>query len=306
MRFIRRGLLNNSYQPTVATIGAYDGIHLGHQQVLQSLCQKAKSLGFVSTVICFEPLPKEFFLKNNPPARVILFRDKYTLLKALKIDQLVCIPFDETFSQMEAKKFVKDVLVNALNIKYLIVGDDFRFGRKRLGNYELLQTMGQELGFSVEETKSFKLNGKRVSSSLIRDYLKEGDFTSVNNMLGRSYAISGRVLHGKKLGRTIGFPTINLAVKHRVALNGIYIVQVIFDKKVYYGVANIGVRPTVCGKKRLLEVYIFNFDQQIYNKHVKVIFLHYLRPELAFKTIAEMTKQIKIDAQNAQAWLKKI
>ncbi len=303
MRFIRKSMLSNRYAPTVATIGAYDGIHLGHKKILENLKAKAKALKVLSTVICFEPLPKEFFMGEKSPARLTLLRDKVSMFKALGVDQFVCIQFDTRFSQVEAESFIEDVLVKSLNVKYLVVGDDFRFGKNRIGDFNLLKKKGKELGYDVEKTDSYILCDKRVSSSLIRDIIEKHDFKLANLLLGYPYFISGRVIHGKKLGRTIGFPTINISVNHKLAISGIYAVQVGCQGNIYNGVASIGFRPTVQGKNRLLEVYIFDFQQQIYGEHVKVIFLHFIRYEEKFESVDIMLDQIKTDEKAAKTWL---
>jgi len=304
MRFIRHSMLKKSYTPTVATIGAYDGVHLGHQQVLNILKKKAKDLNVLATVICFEPLPKEFFLGENSPPRITLLRDKVKILKQLGIDQFVCIRFDADFSGIEAEDFISKILVESLNIRHLVVGDDFRFGKKRIGDFALLNKMGSKFGFSVDRTHSYKLEGRRISSSLIRQTIQHGNLAQAKLFLGRDYAISGRVQHGKKLGRTIGFPTINIALPHDVVVNGVYVVSIEINDVFYTGVASVGLRPTVCGKIRLLEVYIFKFNQQIYGEHVKVTFLNYLRSEIKFDSVMNMMEQIKLDEQDAHTWLK--
>jgi riboflavin kinase/FMN adenylyltransferase len=303
MRIIRKSMLSIQHAPTVATIGAYDGIHLGHKKILENLKSKAKSFNLISTVICFEPLPKEFFMGDKAPARLTLLRDKVGMLESLGIDQFVCIQFDKNFSCVEAESFIAEILVQSLNVKYLVVGDDFKFGKNRLGDFELLKNNGKKLGFDVEKTESYVINNERVSSSLIRSTIKKHNFELANQLLGYNYFISGRILHGKKLGRTIGYPTINIGINHKLAISGIYVVQVEHNNRVYFGVASIGTRPTVQGIDRLLEVYIFEFRQQIYGEHVKVIFLHFLRSEEKFESVELMLNQIKADEQAAIAWL---
>lgn len=286
----------------VATIGNFDGVHLGHQVVLNKIIRQSKELNLPSMVISFEPSAKEFFLKHNAPARLTSFREKFLLINSFGIDQFVCLYFNQTLSSMPAETFIKNILVGALQIKQLTVGDNFRFGKDRVGDLVLLKDYAAQLDYQVESTDSFIRNGKRVSSTLIREYLLAGKLDAAAKMLGREYSISGHVIHGDKKGRTIGFPTANIPIQRKIcAVNGVFAVTVTRqDGSKFPGVANIGHRPTVGGTRTQLEVHIFNFSYEIYGEFLEVTFCKKLRDEKKFDSFEALKKQIEQDSKSAQ------
>ncbi len=286
----------------VATIGNFDGVHLGHQVVINKITQQSKELNLPSMVIAFEPSAKEFFFGQDAPARLTNFREKFSLIDKFGIDQFICLNFNYELSSMPAETFIKKILVDTLHIKHLTVGDNFRFGKDRKGDFELLQNFAGKLDYQVEDTDSFVNDGKRVSSTLIRKFLKTGELDKAKSMLGREYFMSGRVIHGDKKGRTIGFPTANIPVKRRIcAVNGVFAVNVSMnDGSEYQGVANIGHRPTVAGTRTQLEVHIFNFSKEIYGNLLKITFCKKLRDEKKFDSFEELKKQIEQDSKSAQ------
>ena len=291
----------------VATIGNFDGVHLGHQAVIEKIIHKSKELNLPTMVVAFEPSAKEYFLKENAPARLTNFREKFRLLRELGIDQFICLKFNHSLSSMQAENFVKEVLIERLKIKFLCVGDNFRFGKNRQGDFKLLQQLTKQFHYQVEDTQSFNLDGQRVSSTLIREYLADGKLQEAKQMLGREYSMSGRVIHGDKNGRTIGFPTANIPIKRmKSAVNGVYAVQTSMQNgSNYYGVANIGHRPTIGGTRTQLEVHIFGFSQDIYGEHIEVTFRKKIRDEKKFDSFDELKNQIKLDAQSAHEFFKR-
>ena len=296
----------NSYkdnsQGCVATIGNFDGVHLGHQKVISKILEKSKSLGLPSMVITFEPTAKEFFLKQHAPSRLTNFREKFCQISELGIENFVCLQFNKTLASMPAEKFIEKILVEGLRIKNLTVGDNFRFGKDRIGDFDLLQKYAGKFNYEVNNTKSYAHKDLRVSSTLIREYLANGALTRAKEMLGRDYSISGHVVHGDKNGRTINFPTANIPIKRKKsAISGVFAVDVLMENgDQHYGVANIGHRPTVGGTRTQLEVHIFQFSQEIYGNHIKVTFRKKLRNEKKFDSFEELKKQIQLDAQSAQ------
>ena len=288
----------------VATIGNFDGVHLGHQVVINKIIQQGDVLSLPSMVIAFEPSAKEFFLGQNAPARLTSFREKFSLIDKFGIDQFVCLNFNHELASMPAETFVKKILVDTLHIKHLTVGDNFRFGKDRNGDFELLQNFSNTLDYQVENTASIVNDGKRVSSSLIREFLKTGNLNKAEKMLGRKYSMSGHVIHGDEKGRTIGFPTANIPIKRRnCAVNGVFAVNVSMENgSEYYGVANIGHRPTVGGARTQLEVHIFQFSQEIYGKFLKVTFCKKLRDEKKFASFGGLKNQIEQDSKSAQKY----
>ena len=305
MQLIRGFNKKSSNNPgVVATIGNFDGVHLGHQIIFKKLLQKSSSLGLSSTVIAFEPTAKEFFSKNNAPPRLTRFREKFSLINDLGIDQFVCLPFNAALANMPAESFVENVLVDYLNIKHLTVGDNFRFGKNRTGDYELLKNLSDKFNYAVENTDSYCVNGDRVSSSSIRKCLANGDLATAEQFLGRTYSMSGHVIHGDKKGRTIGFPTANIPIKRiKSPVSGVFAVKVIIeDGTEQYGVANIGHRPTVDGTKTQLEVHLFNFSKDIYRKHLTVYFYKKIRDEIKFESFEALKRQIHQDSDTAKKY----
>jgi len=289
----------------VLTIGNFDGVHLGHQQVLQQVSQQAKLLDLPSVVMTFEPQPMELFLKDKAPARLTRLRDKYVQLSKLDIDRLLCVNFNHHFASLDADSFIRDLLVKRLGVKFLVVGDDFCFGRERKGNFTMLKQAGQKYGFEVVSTESFCVENLRVSSTAIRESLANNDLMNTSEMLGRNYSISGRVSHGRKLGRTIGFPTANIPLKRCVSpVSGVYVVEAYgLGEHPVGGVANIGQRPTVNGVRQQLEVHLFDFHGNLYGKQLEVALLHKLRDEKKFESFDALKQQIELDADAARVWL---
>ena len=291
----------------VLTIGNFDGVHLGHQQVILALVEKAKKLDCEAAVLVFEPQPQELFSPETAPARLCRLRDKYALLKKLGIDRLICINFNKKFASLSAETFIEELLVKRLAIKHLIVGDDFHFGKNRQGDFSMLKTAGKKFDFSVTDTTSHKLAGCRVSSTAIRQLLEKDDLDGAQVMLGRPYSIIGKVFHGDKRGREMGFPTANIKLKRRVSpVSGVYVVQVNSPFGQHFGVANIGSRPTVAGVRQQLEVHIFDFDNNLYGAVIEVVMLKKLRSEQKFSSLAELIQQIAIDTEQGRTYVQNL
>lgn len=301
-----RGLHNirDKHRGCVLTIGKFDGVHLGHQAVLKKLVSKAKDLNLPSAVMVFEPQPEELFVPDKAPARLSRLRDKYNEIEKLGVDRLLCVKFDAAFSNQTAKYFVEHLLVEKLGVAFLVVGDDFRFGKGRTGDFEMLLIAGQEFGFDVVNTDSFKLLDDRISSSAIREALDQADMDKVECMLGRSFSISGKVIHGEKKGRTIGFPTANLLLNRcKAPVSGVFAVETHVSGTHFNGVANIGHRPTVNGQRSQLEVHLFDFKGSLYGEHLDVSLLHKIRDEKKFESFEALKQQIVKDADFARNWL---
>lgn len=299
-----RGLhnLRPQHSSQVATIGNFDGVHRGHQKVINKVIKRAQDRQQKSTLICFEPLPREYFLGEDAPARLTPLRDKFYLLKKMGVDQLLVLDFNEKMANMPATDFVKTVLVDGLQIKRLKVGDDFKFGLKREGNFELLEQMGLKHGFKVLNTHTLRDNDDRVSSTLIRQALQLDDLERVAELLGRPFSMGGIVIHGDKRGRQLGFPTANISIARRVSpVRGVYAVEVHgIEKQALPAVANIGTRPTVGGSGFLIEAHIFDFNGDIYGRRIEVILKQKIREEKKFDGLDELVAQIAHDKQTAQ------
>ncbi|TNH04238.1 bifunctional riboflavin kinase/FAD synthetase [Testudinibacter sp. TR-2022] len=308
MQFIR-GIYNLPLLPQgcALTIGNFDGCHLGHQQILTHLKQKAQQLGLPTVVMLFEPQPNEFFSATNAPARLMRLRDKLLFLQQASIDYVLCVRFNRTFANLSADQFIQQYLVEKLQVKFLSIGDDFQFGAQRQGNFQTLLNAGATYGFEVENNDSFTLNNQRISSTLIRKALAEDDLALAEAMLGKPYSIRGRVAHGNKLGRTIGFPTANIHLHRQVnPIQGVYAVDILCKcGQRYQGVANIGNRPTVDGGTRpLLEVHIFDFNQNLYGQPLEIILRKKIRNEIKFADFTRLTQQIAKDVQTAKDFFK--
>ncbi|MFT4925412.1 MAG: riboflavin kinase/FMN adenylyltransferase [Phenylobacterium sp.] len=291
------------HRGSVMTIGNFDGVHQGQQAVIEGTIKQAKALGVKSTVMLFEPQPKELFLKDQSPARLYRLRDKCLRLRHLGVDQVLCVKFNHAFASMDAMAFIEQLLVKQLDISHLIIGDDFCFGNKRQGNFSMLAEAGTKLGFKVSDTQSYRLENCRISSTAIRGLLEQGQFDQAKAMLGHPFSISGRVSHGDKKGRTIGFPTANVALKRSVSpVHGVFAVRVIIgdDDHEFDGVANVGNKPTVNGTKALLEVHLFAFSRQIYGQQIEVILHHKLRDERKFDSLEALKAQIAHDVSQAK------
>ena len=304
-----RGLPNaDARRPCALTIGNFDGVHLGHQALLAQVHDAARRLGIESAVMTFEPHPREFFAQLTgqtglTPPRVANLRDKLQAIEAAGIDRIIVKHFNARFAEMSAEEFIHKLLVVGLHVKFLIVGDDFRFGAKRSGDFQLLVDAGKRYGFEVSSVATVTHQSTRISSSAVRAALKDGDFIQAKNLLGYAYSISGHVQHGRKLGRTLGFPTLNLRIGHRnPVLNGIFVVQVHgLGAQPLPAVASLGVRPTVeDGGRMLLEVHIFDFNANCYGKLVRIEFLQKLRDEEKYTDLETLTDAIAADARAAR------
>lgn len=288
----------------VATIGNFDGVHLGHQAVLGQLAEKADKLNLPLTVVTFEPQPQEVFRPEQAPPRLTRFREKVQALRRYAVDRVLVLRFNKTFSQQSPDAFIQNLLVNGLGVRYLVIGDDFRFGKDRAGDFAMLKAAGRQHGFEVVNMHTFMLDDQRVSSTRVREALAEGDLNEAEKLLGRTYRMSGRVAHGDKKGRTIGFPTANIHL-HRIAtpLRGVFAVELFgLEGEPLPGVANLGTRPTVGGMRTLLEVHLFDFEGDIYGRHVHVDFLRKLRDERRFGSFDELKAQIQRDAEQARTF----
>jgi riboflavin kinase/FMN adenylyltransferase len=292
---------------SVATIGSFDGLHLGHQKLLQHVLDEAKSRNVPSIVMSFEPTPKEFFAQASPPARLMRFREKFEALAEFGVDIFYCPRFDEAMKNIAADTFIRQILVHAMNISYLVIGDDFRFAQDRAGHLETLQQAGQALNFSVAEMSSVISGDERVSSTAIRDALWQGDLECAGRLLGRHYRMSGKVIEGKRLGRKLGYPTANVNLNRRQsAVMGIFAVRVSgVDWGPLAAVASVGTRPTFDGTKPLLEVHIFDFDEDIYGEYINVDFIARLRSEEKFDDVSELIEQMNRDSDQARKILAK-
>ena len=301
---ILRGLNSHDSRPVALTIGNFDGVHLGHQALLNELRAAAQARGLQTAVVIFEPHPREFFTPQQAPARLTSLREKLEFFAALGIDRVQVCRFNADFAQMSAADFI-NVLHEKLFAKFVLIGDDFRFGSGRTGDFALMEKIGAQLGFAVHAVRSVKHDGVRISSTAIRAALLAGQMREAQRYLGRHYSISGRVVHGDGLGRKIGYPTANIQLKHnRPPLSGIFVVQVHAEGLgVLQGVASLGVRPTVKhDAKPVLEVHLFEFEQQIYGKHLRVEFLQKLRDEEKYPDVETLTRHIALDVENAKKW----
>lgn len=289
----------NSNVPIGLTIGNFDGVHIGHQALIKKLIAESKKRNLTPSVMTFEPHPKEFFISENAPSRLTTLREKLEFFLNYGIEKVFVCAFNQKFSNISSEAFMGQILKEQLKVQLLIVGDDFRFGSKRQAGIEDLKKNAFEL-FEIPE---IDVNGKRVSSTRIRECLKEGRIQEVNQFLGRPYTISGKVVEGDKRGRQMGFPTANIHMKHlRPALTGVYAVK-LGNRN---GVANLGVRPTIAGTpKLLLEVHLLNFNEDIYGQHVQVTFLQKIRDEMKFENIDALIEQIKKDIAQATRYFEK-
>jgi riboflavin kinase/FMN adenylyltransferase len=292
--------------PVVLAIGNFDGVHLGHASLLRRLAEVAGSSGLAPTVLSFEPHPREFFAPASAPARLTTLREKLELLAECGATQAMICPFNAAFAALSADEFIEQVLVRGCQVKHLIIGDDFRFGRGRIGDFALLQAAGQRFGFTVEAMGSVTVDGERVSSSAVRQALAAGNMERAALLLGRPYIIDGQVSHGDKVGRQLGFATANIRIRHNpLPMTGVFAVEVRgLGEQPLPGVANLGIRPTVGGTRPLLEVHLFDFDRDIYGAHISVRFVHKLRDEQRFPNFDALKAQIAADAAAARAFFK--
>lgn len=301
---ILRGLYSPDTKPIALTIGNFDGVHLGHQALLSELRAAAQPLGVQTAVLIFEPHPREFFTPQQAPVRLTSLREKLELFASMKVDRVYVCRFDAHFARMTAADFIY-ALYEKLCAKFVLIGDDFRFGSGRAGDFALMEKIGAQRGFAVRAVHSVLHDGVRISSTAIRSSLAAARLHTAREYLGRPYSISGRVVHGDGMGRKLGYPTANIQMKHNLPpLKGIYVVQVHSDGiGVLQGVASLGIRPTLKqDAKPVLEVHLFEFVQQIYGKHLRVEFLQKLRDEEKFPNLEALTRQIALDVENAKRW----
>ena len=302
---IIRGLHNirRRHAGCVATMGTFDGVHHGHQMLLAHLKAKSDELGAPSLLITFEPQPREYFQRSPVPARLTRFREKLHILRGTGIDRVLCIPFNERTRLIPAEEVVERFLVGMLGIKYMVVGDDFHFGKDREGDYAMLKAAGDSCGFGVSHMGTLTFDHERISSTRIRETLGAGDFALAEKLLGRPYFIMGRVVYGRQLGRTIGVPTVNIRLqRYKAALEGVFAVTVAGLGRTRLGAANIGVRPTVNGKEPLLEVHILDFDEDVYGCLLTVTLLHKIREERWFPSLEALKVEIERDIAKTRAY----
>jgi riboflavin kinase/FMN adenylyltransferase len=297
---IIRGLHNLSgLKGCVITIGNFDGVHLGHQSIILRALEVSKSLNIPLLVMSFLPTPQAFF--NKPKPSLSSFKEKHLMLEKIGVDKHLIVNFNLSFSEITAEDFINKILVNRLNIRHCIIGDDFRFGKNRKGGLKMLESCSSKHQFATESSSSILYNQKRISSSKIRRLLASGDFLQASKLLGRKFSIEGKVIHGNKKGRTIGFPTINVPIKRKISpILGVFAVTVEIDGQSHYGVCNLGKRPTIGGEHTLLEVYVFNFSKEAYGKDAKVIFNSKIRDEKKFESFADLKTQIELDTKKAR------
>ena len=296
--------MTSPLRESAVTIGNFDGVHRGHQLVIRQLRRVAAAVGLPTVVIIFEPQPIEFFAPDKAPKRLARFRDKIAYLKAQHIDYLLCLHFDADLAALSAEEFVQRILIDSLQTRHLVIGDDFHFGHQRQGNFSFLQQNSERFGFRVDETETLMQDGDRVSSTRVRDCIQQEDFKRAAELLGRPYSLSGRIAHGQKLGRQLGYPTINIKMGDKTLIvKGIFAVQVKgIDNQALRGVASIGTRPTVNGVDTILEVYILDFNRDVYGYRVEVEFLHKIRDEEKFDSLDELTAHIAQDTAKAKAF----
>jgi riboflavin kinase/FMN adenylyltransferase len=301
-----RGLLNvrEKHRGAIVTIGNFDGVHKGHQAILKEVRARADKLKVPAMLICFEPQPKEFFDLYDAPARLTRFREKVDLLSDQGIDYVYCVKFDEKARTMTAVEFVR-ILVEEIEISALFVGDDFRFGFDRSGDFEYLQDIGKTHHFDVINMYTISHDNERVSSTRIRECLAQGDFKLAESLLGYAYYISGKVIYGRQIGRTLGVPTANIQLNRYVApITGVFAVEMLLDGQAFPGVANVGVRPTIDNHtlKPILEVHLFDFSEDIYGETAKVVFRHKIRDEKKFAGIDALKAAIMNDIEDAKTF----
>ncbi|WP_300334123.1 bifunctional riboflavin kinase/FAD synthetase [Accumulibacter sp.] len=302
---VYRGYSQTAHRATVLTIGNFDGVHIGHRALLARLTRTAASVGLPSAVLTFEPHPREFFAPQAAPPRLSTLREKLELVADDGVDVAYVCRFNAAFASMSADQFIERVLVGGLRARHLIVGDDFRFGARRAGDFARLRAAGAHFGFVVEALESIILDGVRASSSAVREALQAGRLEQAATLLGRPYSIDGRVVRGEQLGRQLGFATANIRIKHdRPPLLGVFAVEVKgLPGGPHRGAANLGYRPTAGQEARpLLEVHLFDFAADIYGAHLNVRFLHKLRDEMKFADLAALKTRIALDVAAAKAY----
>ncbi|WP_431128908.1 bifunctional riboflavin kinase/FAD synthetase [Flagellimonas flava] len=287
---------------TAVTIGTFDGVHIGHGKILERLINNAKNAGLKSVVLTFFPHPRMVLQKDTDIKLLNTLEEKTKILEAMGLDYLIVHPFTKEFSRLSATEFVRDILVNSIKTKKIIIGYDHRFGRNRNANIQDLISIGNALDFEVEEIPAQEINDVSVSSTKIRNALQEGDIVTANNYLNYPYMLTGTVKKGKGLGKQFGFPTANLDIAEKykqIPKNGVYVVKSRWDDKDYFGMMNIGYNPTVSGNKKSIEINFFEFDGNLYDKKIQVDLLHRIRDEHKFDSVQELQEQLKKDRQTS-------
>ena len=301
---IVRGLHNvpDSLHQSIVSIGNFDGVHLGHQYLLNEL-RANRTASEPVVVVLFEPQPNEFFNRNLAPKRLTSLHEKLqAFAHYTHVDGVVIIPFNQSVASTRPKQFVAQ-LIHALQPKCIWVGHDFKFGYRRSGDYALLVELSNIYGYSCGQAKPFRIGNERISSTSIRQFLQQGNLIQSKQYLGRDYALNGRVIKGDQLGRTLGYPTANIKLKQETPIQGSFIVSVDIQQHQYWGMANVGYRPSVQGKTQQVEVHIFNFNETIYQQRITITFLHLLRKEQRFESLKHLVDQLAIDKQCAQQWI---
>lgn len=292
---------------SVITIGNFDGVHLGHQAMFASLRRVADTHELPATVISFEPLPHEYFMPLAAPARLQGLRDRFRSIEAAGMDRLLLLTFDRDFAAQKAEDFIQDILVDKLRGRHLLIGDDFQFGYQRRGTVEMLQSASETHGFTLQQSPTCLHDGQRVSSTRVREHLRNGELEAAADLLGRPYRISGRVIHGEKVGRQLGFPTANIYLgSFQPALRGVFATWAhdLERGTRHAAVANLGERPTMGGRKLLLEVHLLDTSAELYGHHLAVDFIAQLRHEQRFASLNELKAQIARDADAARQLMK--
>jgi riboflavin kinase/FMN adenylyltransferase len=297
LKFIRYPQYSKRQNQSVVTIGNFDGIHIGHQTLIKEMTNCAITNCMQSIVVSMQPLASQYFAGKDKVPILTPFKCKYKLIKSLNVDVFCVLNFNKALSELSAEKFIDTILLQGLNAKYIIVGDDFKFGKNRTGNFDFLKNYCRSVGVSVSHIETVSKNKKRVSSSIIRKELSLNNFEKVKSYLGRRYSIAGKISKGQQLGRTLGYPTINIKMSNKVlTINGVFCVKVSFmNGKTYLGAASIGTRPTVKGTTNVLEVYLLDFNKQVYGQNVEVFFYHKIRNEVKFDSLEELKRHIKDD-----------
>ena len=302
MKIIRDIKNINFNTPIVASIGAFDGVHLGHQKIINKVIQKSKVSNSKSAIITFNPLPKIFFTKKN--FELISIHKKISILKNFDLDYLIILRFNKELISMSSKEFVENLMIKNLNIKSLIVGEDFKFGYNQTGDIDTLRHYSKNNYFELDIENKHSYEGERVSSSSIRKYIIAGNFLKSSKMLNRPYSISGKIMHGEKRGSQIGFPTANISLKPNILLNGVYAVTTIINKNKYHGIANIGYKPTFNGNEYIFEANIFNFSDDLYGQRLEFNIVSKIRDTKKFSGIQELQKNIKNDINMTKKYFK--
>ena len=285
----------DNHGPSSITIGNFDGLHIGHIELLKNTIILAKANNTIPVVLTFNPMPEEYF-QNEYFFRLMNNTEKLDFIEDYGIEEIILIPFNEKFSKMDKNRFIDEVLIKKLNAKHIIVGNDFRFGHKRIGDVKLLKSYGHDKGIEVTIVSLIEISGKKISSTSIRKLLISGKISEANNILGKPFSIQGKIIHGEKVGRELGYPTANIEIYKSYPINGIFLVEVLHENSdKLYGLASIGNKPTFSGTNDVLEVFIFNFKLDIYGETIKVIFLEKIRNQIKFNTKEELIDQMKND-----------